>query len=770
MRTSPASGSNIAPTRSVQADTVHAFDFVDEGLPFLRDLAPIDGNWHSYQAPCNDYRARTPSALAPLTSGGLHHNPSPFARPEVFNERFGQFASSQPPTSFLERSNALVYSLAAATTIPALAAAPFSSNYGLTRPDSISGNAGSSSTVAIGSTARPLDNRAQFVAFGIARSQLRPIMAAPSTVTHLLRAERAGSGVASNPPEPSQSPWPWSSNVPPHRYPQLQQLPSTMSSGPVQQRCQQQMQRRTLGAAGVHMDQLDDLLHEQLFAEISAAPWPSFPTPNSTASHACHDSDGASSSKNPSSADSAIPDKGNIPDNIASPALFSPYSSSRSSAGRTSHPIAAINGSGILTRAVSNAPDLPATAAVAPSTTPMQLQPPLLLPYFPSTQDDSLESLSPFVSPDVDEGEAAAAAAAACNIPHGASGLSCVMSGGSGTSGSCGRAALGGNASLTVPGSSPAGAAGTAAAPYTVWPQLWCPAPPPYAPTSLPSPPLSPPPPQLLPPPFSRMSAPADFVYSGASAAAAAPAAAASEPAPAALAATAVAVRPDPGCRTLLQGAEDWLAAVADEGAPDSSSFMAEATQDGKVALAEEEEQLQEASEGDEEEEDAAMEVVGVLEQVEKAGAAAAAAAGGIRNADVNGGGGAGGKLRRGTALFEALRKAFDLPASEAARSLGVSATELKRRCRTAGIDRWPQRKLSSLRRIEAAARTEVGLAEEERQFILESVARNRKDIFLDPNAPLLPYLKSLRQAQYKQSHDRRVGGGSAHGGARHRN
>ncbi|GIL55269.1 hypothetical protein Vafri_10841 [Volvox africanus] len=66
--------------------------------------------------------------------------------------------------------------------------------------------------------------------------------------------------------------------------------------------------------------------------------------------------------------------------------------------------------------------------------------------------------------------------------------------------------------------------------------------------------------------------------------------------------------------------------------------------------------------------------------------------------------------------LREQIYSTFDLPVADAARVLGISATELKRRCRRLGISRWPQRKLQSLRRIVQAAETDTSLTEDERK------------------------------------------------------
>lgn len=49
---------------------------------------------------------------------------------------------------------------------------------------------------------------------------------------------------------------------------------------------------------------------------------------------------------------------------------------------------------------------------------------------------------------------------------------------------------------------------------------------------------------------------------------------------------------------------------------------------------------------------------------------------------------------------LEELRNTFELPAPQAARILGTSTTNLKRKCRMLGISRWPHRKLDSLHRL----------------------------------------------------------------------
>ncbi|GIL93197.1 hypothetical protein Vretifemale_20637, partial [Volvox reticuliferus] len=112
--------------------------------------------------------------------------------------------------------------------------------------------------------------------------------------------------------------------------------------------------------------------------------------------------------------------------------------------------------------------------------------------------------------------------------------------------------------------------------------------------------------------------------------------------------------------------------------------------------------------------------------------------------------------------LREQIYSTFDLPVADAARVLGISATELKRRCRRLGISRWPQRKLQSLRRIVQAAETDTSLTEDERKAVVELAARNRDEIMADPDAPLVDLLKTVRQTQYKQSFEKRAAAAAA--------
>ncbi|GLC56498.1 hypothetical protein PLESTB_001113800 [Pleodorina starrii] len=133
--------------------------------------------------------------------------------------------------------------------------------------------------------------------------------------------------------------------------------------------------------------------------------------------------------------------------------------------------------------------------------------------------------------------------------------------------------------------------------------------------------------------------------------------------------------------------------------------------------------------------------------------AANANAGGGAESRRASAAGRAGGSGRAGGRVtLEALRGMFDLPVQEVVRALGISATDLKRRCRALGIQRWPQRKLMSLRRLAEAVETDKDLTEEQRKDMLDRVARNRAEILADPDAELEACLKPVRQQHYKRN------------------
>lgn len=68
------------------------------------------------------------------------------------------------------------------------------------------------------------------------------------------------------------------------------------------------------------------------------------------------------------------------------------------------------------------------------------------------------------------------------------------------------------------------------------------------------------------------------------------------------------------------------------------------------------------------------------------------------------------------SAAFKHLQALFDVPARQAARSLGICVSEFKKRCRRAGIARWPQRRLHCLVRMAELVKAEQGMASDHKQ------------------------------------------------------
>lgn len=84
----------------------------------------------------------------------------------------------------------------------------------------------------------------------------------------------------------------------------------------------------------------------------------------------------------------------------------------------------------------------------------------------------------------------------------------------------------------------------------------------------------------------------------------------------------------------------------------------------------------------------------------------------------------------------------FDLPSKAAARAIGISNNHLKRCCRKIGIDRWPYRKIQSLKNL--LDRADAGLKEDINAEI-DKIRRN-------PNRDIPDDLKALSVMSYKHS------------------
>lgn len=90
----------------------------------------------------------------------------------------------------------------------------------------------------------------------------------------------------------------------------------------------------------------------------------------------------------------------------------------------------------------------------------------------------------------------------------------------------------------------------------------------------------------------------------------------------------------------------------------------------------------------------------------------------------------------------EKLDGLFDMPSKAAARVLGISNNHLKRCCRKVGIDRWPYRKIQSLKNL--IGRTDSSLKRE----INSEIEKIRKD----PNRDVSEELRALTALSYKHA------------------
>lgn len=88
----------------------------------------------------------------------------------------------------------------------------------------------------------------------------------------------------------------------------------------------------------------------------------------------------------------------------------------------------------------------------------------------------------------------------------------------------------------------------------------------------------------------------------------------------------------------------------------------------------------------------------------------------------------------------EQLEPLFDVPSKQAAKKLGISNNHLKRMCRRIGIERWPHRKIRSLKRLkERVSGSTV-------QTIEEEIARLKHE----PNSDISDNIRGAITMTYK--------------------
>lgn len=106
-------------------------------------------------------------------------------------------------------------------------------------------------------------------------------------------------------------------------------------------------------------------------------------------------------------------------------------------------------------------------------------------------------------------------------------------------------------------------------------------------------------------------------------------------------------------------------------------------------------------------------------------------------------------KISKHVYKIEDFRPYFDLPISVAATKCGFSETHLKKLCRRLGINKWPYRKLASLKKKEAELKVAVGKEDKKAEI---SLLRVRNDIDRIVNVPTSLKQISDRKNSYLSS------------------
>ncbi|GLI66815.1 hypothetical protein VaNZ11_010784 [Volvox africanus] len=96
------------------------------------------------------------------------------------------------------------------------------------------------------------------------------------------------------------------------------------------------------------------------------------------------------------------------------------------------------------------------------------------------------------------------------------------------------------------------------------------------------------------------------------------------------------------------------------------------------------------------------------------------------------------------------LQSVYHLPSKDAARSLNVSLSRLKRSCRTHNLLRWPHRKLSSLTNLQETITCDKNMKLFDKQRILQQIVNEIAAVRANPDHTIDPRLDEIRQAKYK--------------------
>jgi hypothetical protein len=121
---------------------------------------------------------------------------------------------------------------------------------------------------------------------------------------------------------------------------------------------------------------------------------------------------------------------------------------------------------------------------------------------------------------------------------------------------------------------------------------------------------------------------------------------------------------------------------------------------------------------------------------------------------------------------LQTLERLYGMPISLAAKVLGVGQTSLKRECRKLGINRWPFRKLKSMRKVVARVLAASQHPEDQNfklaQKVVDYLKADHKRLRSDPTLKMDDVVCKIRQAIFKQDHMLRQHSGSLIQGSQH--
>jgi hypothetical protein len=110
-------------------------------------------------------------------------------------------------------------------------------------------------------------------------------------------------------------------------------------------------------------------------------------------------------------------------------------------------------------------------------------------------------------------------------------------------------------------------------------------------------------------------------------------------------------------------------------------------------------------------------------------------------------------RLSAARLTIDDMRKVFHLSSAHAAHALGISINHLKRTCRRLNMDRWPFRKLASLKDLLQSVRDDPAIPAAQKDELEQQITEFTHRVMVNPNEKVEGILLVVRQSQYKQRH-----------------